>query len=272
MSKAYAVYDTEVGYCQGLSFIAASLLLHMPEEEAFCVLVSLMYDYGLRDLYKDGFEILYLNLYQLNRLIKDQLPKLYEHFEQNGIETHMFASQWFLTLFTARFPLHFVFHILDVFLLDGMPILFQVALMLLTEFENDLRMLDFEGMLKYFRVALPKKCRNVNLAEKLMKKACDRKVKKLKHYKDEFLAKKEQAEKEEVAMRQYEVRFEDERKCLKAEIGSLQKRLELSNEKGRQDDERKTTIIDNYKQIIQRHEHEITKLNEQLSEMKVCCC
>lgn len=27
--KAYAVYDTEVGYCQGLSFIAASLLLHV---------------------------------------------------------------------------------------------------------------------------------------------------------------------------------------------------------------------------------------------------
>lgn len=29
VSKAYSVYDQEVGYCQGLSFIAASLLLHM---------------------------------------------------------------------------------------------------------------------------------------------------------------------------------------------------------------------------------------------------
>ena len=29
VSKAYAVYDTDVGYCQGLSFIAASLLLHV---------------------------------------------------------------------------------------------------------------------------------------------------------------------------------------------------------------------------------------------------
>lgn len=29
VSKAYAVYDSEVGYCQGLSFIAASLLLHV---------------------------------------------------------------------------------------------------------------------------------------------------------------------------------------------------------------------------------------------------
>lgn len=29
VSKAYAVHDSEVGYCQGLSFIAASLLLHV---------------------------------------------------------------------------------------------------------------------------------------------------------------------------------------------------------------------------------------------------
>lgn len=42
----------------------------MPEEEAFSVLVSLMYNYGLRDLYKHGFESLYMRLYQLNRLMK----------------------------------------------------------------------------------------------------------------------------------------------------------------------------------------------------------
>lgn len=56
---------------------------------------------------------------------------LIQHFTEKGIETHMFASQWFLTLFTARFPLYFVFHILDVFLLQGTDTLFQVALALL---------------------------------------------------------------------------------------------------------------------------------------------
>jgi len=42
----------------------------MPEEQAFCVLVKLMYDYGLRDLYKDRFDNLYMRFYQLNRLIE----------------------------------------------------------------------------------------------------------------------------------------------------------------------------------------------------------
>lgn len=70
VSKAYSVYDQEVGYCQGLSFIAASLLLHMPEEEAFSVLVAIMFDYGLRDLYKANFENLSLRLFQLTCMIR----------------------------------------------------------------------------------------------------------------------------------------------------------------------------------------------------------
>ena len=103
----------------------------MPEEQAFCVLVKLMYDYGLRDLYKDRFDNLHMRFYQLNRLMEEQLPELYKHFCDRGVETHMFAAQWFLTLFTARFPLYLVFHILDVFLLQGLDTLFQVALALL---------------------------------------------------------------------------------------------------------------------------------------------
>lgn len=88
------MYDQEVGYCQGLSFIAASLLLHMPEEEAFSVLVSIMFDYGLRDLYKANFENLSLRLFQLTCMLRDQLPDLYEHFSNQKLELHMFASQW----------------------------------------------------------------------------------------------------------------------------------------------------------------------------------
>jgi hypothetical protein len=39
-------YDTEVGYTQGVAFVVASLLLNMPDEEAFCVLVRLMDSVG----------------------------------------------------------------------------------------------------------------------------------------------------------------------------------------------------------------------------------
>lgn len=241
----------------------------MPEEEAFCVLVSLMYDYGLRDLYKEHFENLYLRLYQLNRLMKDQLPKLYEHFQQTGVETHMFASQWFLTLFTARFPLYFVFHILDVFLLDGMPILFQVAITLLSVCETDLRQLDFEGVLKYVRVTLPKKCRNESQARKMMKMACERKVKKLKQYEDEFVANKELTEKEEQLTKQQDLRFNEERQRLKADTIVLQAKFDQVVERNRLNEKKTAGILLDYKQIIQRQEQQISMLNSTLDEMTV---
>lgn len=46
------------------------LIQQMPEEQAFCVLVNMMFEYGLRDLFRDGFEILHMRFYQLGKLIE----------------------------------------------------------------------------------------------------------------------------------------------------------------------------------------------------------
>uniref|UniRef100_A0A8C0C5K9 TBC1 domain family member 1 n=1 Tax=Balaenoptera musculus TaxID=9771 RepID=A0A8C0C5K9_BALMU len=56
--KAYSLLDQEVGYCQGLSFVAGILLLHMGEEEAFNMLKFLMFDMGLRKQYRPDMIIL----------------------------------------------------------------------------------------------------------------------------------------------------------------------------------------------------------------------
>lgn len=37
--KCFSLYDTKIGYCQGLGFLVGPLLMHMPDKEAFCVLV-----------------------------------------------------------------------------------------------------------------------------------------------------------------------------------------------------------------------------------------
>lgn len=50
--KAYSLLDKEVGYCQGISFVAGVLLLHMSEEQAFEMLKFLMYDQGFRKQYR----------------------------------------------------------------------------------------------------------------------------------------------------------------------------------------------------------------------------
>lgn len=62
---------------------------------------------------------------------QEHIPELWTHFSELGVESHMFASQWFLTLYTAKFPLYLVFNVLDVFLLKDMDWIFQVAIALL---------------------------------------------------------------------------------------------------------------------------------------------
>ncbi|XP_023215853.1 rab GTPase-activating protein 1-like [Centruroides sculpturatus] len=195
--KAYSVYDQEIGYCQGLSFLAAALLLHMPEEQAFNVLVRIMFDYHLRDMFRNGFEELHLKLFILDRLMEELLPEVYAHFIDLGIEAHMYASQWFLTLFTAKFPLYVVFYIVDIFLLDGADTLFQVAVALLMMSKKDLLALDFEGILKHFRVSLPKKYRTEESARFLLQTAVGIKLKKLKKYKKDYVVFKEQQKQQE---------------------------------------------------------------------------
>uniref|UniRef100_A0A8C2UGJ9 Rab GTPase-activating protein 1-like n=1 Tax=Coturnix japonica TaxID=93934 RepID=A0A8C2UGJ9_COTJA len=203
--KAYSVYDEDIGYCQGQSFLAAVLLLHMPEEQAFCVFVKIMYDYGLRDLYRNNFEDLHCKFFQLEKLMQEQLPDLHSHFSDLNLEAHMYASQWFLTLFTAKFPLCMVFHIIDLLLCEGMNVIFHVALALLKTSKEDLLQADFEGALKFFRVQLPKRYRAEENARRLMEQACNIKVRqsKLKKYEREYQTMRESQLQQEDPMDRY---------------------------------------------------------------------
>ncbi|PIO75480.1 TBC domain protein [Teladorsagia circumcincta] len=70
--KAYSIHDKEVGYCQGSAFIVGLLLMQMPEEEAFAVIVRLMENYRLRELYKPAMTDLGLCMFQLECLVQEQ--------------------------------------------------------------------------------------------------------------------------------------------------------------------------------------------------------
>lgn len=52
----------------------------MPEEQAFCVLTKIMFDYGMRNLFKQGFEELHLKFYQLERLLQVRLHRCPVYF------------------------------------------------------------------------------------------------------------------------------------------------------------------------------------------------
>ncbi|KAI0063636.1 RabGAP/TBC [Artomyces pyxidatus] len=145
--KAYSIYDPQVGYCQGLPFVVAVLLLNMPDEEAFCLLVRLMYSYDLRGHFLPDMPKLQLRLF--DRLIEEMLPVLHVHFLRQGVKSSMFCSQWFLTLFSYRFPLEIVFRIFDNCLASGIEAIFGFSLSLLHKNEEKLLSLKFDEIVAF---------------------------------------------------------------------------------------------------------------------------
>ena len=92
----------------------------MPEEEAFCLLVRLMNQYQLREMFIKDMPGLHLHLYQFERLLEDLEPALYCHLHRKGVPPRLYATQWFLTLFAYRFPLQLVLRIYDLILSEGL--------------------------------------------------------------------------------------------------------------------------------------------------------
>uniref|UniRef100_A0A6I8RAY5 Ecotropic viral integration site 5 n=1 Tax=Xenopus tropicalis TaxID=8364 RepID=A0A6I8RAY5_XENTR len=153
--KAYSLVDREVGYCQGSAFIVGLLLMQMPEEEAFCVFVKLMQDYRLRELFKPSMAELGLCMYQFECMIQEQLPELYVHFQAQSFHTSMYASSWFLTIFLTSFPLPIATRIFDIFMSEGLEIVFRAGLAVLQMNQTELMQLDMEGMLQHFQKVIP---------------------------------------------------------------------------------------------------------------------
>jgi hypothetical protein len=103
----------------------------MPEEEAFCLLVRLMNQYHLRELFIHDMPGLHKHLYQFERLLEDLEPALYCHLHRRQITPHLYATQWFLTLFAYRFPLQLVLRIYDLILSEGLEAVIKFGIVLM---------------------------------------------------------------------------------------------------------------------------------------------
>jgi len=79
--KAYSSYDSEIGYSQGMNFIAVVLLSFIPgDEDAFWALVFVMFERGWRDIFNQQSNKIAMILHDLEHYIKTSWPKLYDRF------------------------------------------------------------------------------------------------------------------------------------------------------------------------------------------------
>mmetsp|Transcript_29084 Transcript_29084/g.40160 ORF Transcript_29084/g.40160 Transcript_29084/m.40160 type:complete len:435 (+) Transcript_29084:32-1336(+) len=152
--KAYSVYDSDVGYMQGMGFMVAMLLLYMSEEDTFWMMVALVKGAQhppMEGLYLPGLPLVQKHLNHFNILLSENCPKLAAHFQQEGVEASMYCSQWFITVFTYSLPLEALLRIWDVFLLEGFKVVYRVGLAILTQAQEHLLTLLFEDLIVVLR-------------------------------------------------------------------------------------------------------------------------
>ncbi|OAD60133.1 TBC1 domain family member 1 [Eufriesea mexicana] len=247
--KAYSLLDHEVGYCQGLSFVAGVLLLHMSEDQAFFLLRHLMFRRGLRKLYLPDMAALQLYLYQLSRLLHDRLPAIYNHFDKHEISPTLYAAPWLLTLFASQFPLGFVtrvfgklnkintiykyylyiFIFIDLLFLESTEILFRVSMALLEEHQEQLLKCDsFEEIMEYLKTRVP--AVDKEILDRIMKRMFypDQEItKQLNEYRVEYQVLQEEMMSVKPQIESLE-KFKLHNKQLTQEVSQLTEQLEIT--------------------------------------------
>ncbi|KAL7682552.1 putative Rab-GTPase-TBC domain, pleckstrin domain, PH-like domain superfamily [Plasmopara halstedii] len=146
--EAYICYRPDLGYVQGMSYLAATLCFHMDSFTAFKALVALMSSSLLFDMFRleATRTFHYIDVY--NKIFEYELPVLAAHFEEIGIDAQMYAVDWALTLFTRSLPLDLALRIWDVYVLLGTPFFFQASMGLLSFFQNSLLAMEPENVMR----------------------------------------------------------------------------------------------------------------------------
>uniref|UniRef100_A0AAY5ESW9 Rab-GAP TBC domain-containing protein n=1 Tax=Electrophorus electricus TaxID=8005 RepID=A0AAY5ESW9_ELEEL len=151
---------------------------------------------------------------------QEQLPELHIHFQAQSFHTSMYASSWFLTIFLTSFPLPVATRIFDIFMCEGLEIVFRVGLAILQMNQAELIQLDMEGMLQYFQKVVPHQLDSG--PDKVIQVAYQVKynAKKMKKLEKEYTTIKTKEMEEQVEIK----RLRTENRLLKQRIDTLEKK------------------------------------------------
>ncbi|KAA3674864.1 TBC1 domain family member 14 [Paragonimus westermani] len=153
---AYVAYRPEIGYVQGMSFLAAILLLVMDDTfDAFVMFANILSRPCHRAFYSldENEFIVYFRAF--DQTLADRLPRLHAHFSRVGLEPNMYLFDWWFTIFSRSLPLEADMRIWDLFFLDGELALFRAALGVLQLYEPQLLTSNFDQLAVFLTSLLP---------------------------------------------------------------------------------------------------------------------
>lgn len=152
--KATALHVPEVGYVQGMNFIAGYFLAETRDElVSFLLLVRMLRgkEYGMHDIFseEEGLSKLWIAVYQVQHCLRLNDPALALHFEKIKVNYLAWLPQWILTIFTKHVQPPHMNALVEAFLKDGWPSLIRTCVAVLMTHRDKILTLSFDEMLPY---------------------------------------------------------------------------------------------------------------------------
>lgn len=104
---AFNSFRPDIGYVQGMCYLAAMLLIHQTRPETcFVSFCNLIHKYDLLHDFYMAESVSILRTYKVFwRLIREYTPVLYANLKENDATCHMFLQPWIITLFSSSFDI-----------------------------------------------------------------------------------------------------------------------------------------------------------------------
>ncbi|XP_053472513.1 USP6 N-terminal-like protein isoform X1 [Ictalurus furcatus] len=150
---AYSVYNTDVSYCQGMSQIAAILLMYMNEEDAFWAMSQLLTNqkHAMHGFFIPGFPKLQRFQNHHDQILYKLLPKLKKHLDKEQMSSGIYSTKWFLQCFIDRTPFTLTLRLWDIFILEGEKILTAMAYTILKLHKKRLLKMSLEELREFLQ-------------------------------------------------------------------------------------------------------------------------
>uniref|UniRef100_A0A6J0T1B2 Uncharacterized protein isoform X1 n=2 Tax=Pogona vitticeps TaxID=103695 RepID=A0A6J0T1B2_9SAUR len=151
--SAYSVYNTEVSYCQGMSQIAAILLMYLNEEDAFWALAQLLTNqkHAMHGFFIPGFPKLQRFQAHHEAILNKLFPKLKKHMDKEQMSTGIYTTKWFLQCFIDRTPFTLTLRLWDIYILEGERVLTAMAYTILKLHKKRLLKMTLEDLREFLQ-------------------------------------------------------------------------------------------------------------------------
>ncbi|VDN04666.1 unnamed protein product [Thelazia callipaeda] len=142
--KSIAYIYPDVGYCQGMGIIAATLLLVCPEETTFWMMATMVEDIFPPNYYSCSLIGLQGDERVSRQLIGVHLPELDRILKDNDVELSLITVNWLLTAFASVLPMRVLLRVWDLLFVIGGVTMFRVLISILKIKEEELIGLKYD--------------------------------------------------------------------------------------------------------------------------------